>query len=62
MRKLGTLRALSVKVGDLVKVNEYHTAVSSVKELPCGYIEIETAMFNPSVYHPCDQIGIYSQY
>lgn len=59
MRKLGTLRALSVKVGDLVKVNEYHTTVSSVKELPCGYIEIETEMFSASVYHPCDEIGIY---
>lgn len=62
MRKLGNLRAMSVKAGDLVKVNEYHTTVSSVKQLPCGYIEIETEMFTPSVYHPCDRVSLYSRY
>ncbi len=62
MRKLGNLRAMSIKAGDLIKINGYCTVVTEAKTLPCGYVWIETEMFTGGEYFPTNPIGIYSRY
>ena len=62
MRKLGTLSAEFIEVGDLVEINGCVTKVNAIGSSVWGDVVLETELFEGVEYSTRTKLNIYSAY